>query len=68
MPARRDHRASRPAKQHATRERNLKGASTQESRPLHERIADIARDTSLRGGNSDHAIKKREIDDLWGNF
>ena len=77
MPAHRNRRASRPAKKPATRKgitapstgvKTLKGTPAQRARPLHECIADIARGASLRrDGNRGHAVKKRVIDDLWGN-
>jgi hypothetical protein len=81
----RDNRAARLAKQLATRRGTtmteavvtaLEGALAQEARPLHERIADIARDAGRRGsskiggstrGRRGRAVKKREIDALWGN-
>jgi hypothetical protein len=46
----------------------LENALAQGDRPLRERIADIARDASrLSRGKHGRAIKKHEIDDLWGN-
>ena len=73
----RDARAARLAKQLATRKgmtmtqavvTALEGALAQESCPLHQRIADIARDAARLGGRaSGRPVKKREIDDLWGN-
>lgn len=73
----RNHRAAHLAKQLATRKgltmtqavvTALEGALAQEARPLHERIADIARDASRhRGRRRGRVVKKREIDDLWGN-
>jgi hypothetical protein len=73
----RDNRAALLAKQLAERKGTtmthavvtaLEGALAQEARPLRERIADIARDAALfgkprRGG----AVKKRVINNLWGN-
>ena len=42
--------------------------SSQKTRPLPERIADIAREaTRLRGGKRGRRVKKREVDDLWGH-
>jgi hypothetical protein len=36
--------------------------------PLHERIAILAREGSrLRGPKRGGAVRKREIDELWGN-
>ncbi len=35
--------------------------------PLHKRIADIARDATRLGAKRGRAVKKREIDHLWGN-
>jgi antitoxin VapB len=73
----RDHRAAQLAKQLAARKgmtmtqavvSALEGALAQEARPLHERIGDIARDASrLRGDKHGRAVKKHEIDALWGN-
>lgn len=73
----RDQRAARLAKQLAARKRitmtqavvtALEGALAREARPLHERIADIAQDaTRRRSGKRGRAVKKHEIDDLWGN-
>lgn len=73
----RDNRAARLAKQLATRKgltmtqavvTALESALAQEARPLHERIADIAREAArLRSGKRGRNVKKREIDDLWGN-
>jgi hypothetical protein len=34
---------------------------------LRERIADIARDAARLGSARQDAVKKRAIDDLWGN-
>lgn len=46
----------------------LETALAQEARPLPDRIADIARDAlRLSRGKRGRAVKKREIDDLWGN-
>lgn len=46
----------------------LEGALARERRPLHERIAEIAREAShRRSGSRGRTVKKREIDDLWGN-
>jgi antitoxin VapB len=73
----RDHRAARLARQLATRKgvtmtqavvTALEGALARETRPLQDRIADIARDASrLRGGSRRRTLKKREVDELWGN-
>ena len=73
----RDDRAAKLAKQLATRKGMtmtqavvvaLEGALAQETRPLHERIADIAREaTRRRGRKRGRTVKKREIDELWGN-
>lgn len=72
----RDQRAARLAKQLAARKgvtmtqavvTALEGALAQEARPLSERIANIARDAARLGGGKRRAVKKREIDDLWGN-
>ena len=46
----------------------LESALAREARPLHERIADIARDAARLGQlRRGRAVKKREIDELWGN-
>ena len=46
----------------------LESAMARESRPLYERIADIARDASrLSRGRRSRVVREREIDDLWGN-
>lgn len=73
----RDERAARLARQLAARKRvtmtqavvtALEGALAQEVRPLHERIADIARDAARRRDRKrGRTVTKREIDDLWGN-
>jgi hypothetical protein len=73
----RDNRAALLAKQLAARKGTtmtravvmaLEGALAQEARPLHERIADIARDGARLGKpRRGRAVKKRGIDDLWGN-
>lgn len=72
----RDQRAARLAKQLAVRKgmtmtqavvTALEGALAQEARPLSERIADIARDALRLGRGERRAVKKRELDDLWGN-
>jgi antitoxin VapB len=73
----RDDRAARLARQLAARKGTsmtqavvtaLEGALAQEARPLAERIADIARDAARLGGRRHgRAVKKREIDELWGN-
>jgi antitoxin VapB len=73
----RDNRAARLAKQLAVRKgltmtqavvTALEFALAQEARPLHERIADIARDASRLGhGKRGRTVKKRVVDDLWGN-
>ena len=73
----RDERAARLARQLAARKGTtmtkavvtaLEDALAQEARPLRERIAAIARD-GVRLGRPRHgrAMKKREIDDRWGN-
>lgn len=71
----RDKRAGRLAKQLAARKGTtmtqavmtaLESALAQEARPLRERIADIARDATRLGSRKrGHAVKKREVDDLW---
>jgi antitoxin VapB len=73
----RDPRAAQLARQLAARKgltmtqavvTALEGALAQEARPLHERIADIAREASrLRDTKRGRTVKKQEIDDLWGN-
>jgi antitoxin VapB len=73
----RDDRAARLAKQLAERKGvtmtqavvgALEGALAREIRPLHERIADIARDAGrLSNRARRRAVKKRDIDALWGN-
>jgi antitoxin VapB len=46
----------------------LESAVARETRPLHERIADIARDASrLSRSRQSRVVREREIDDLWGN-
>ena len=46
----------------------LESALAQEVRPLRKRIADIARDAARLGSRKrGRAVKKREIDELWGN-
>jgi hypothetical protein len=74
----RDNRAARLARQLATCKGTsmtqavvtaLGGALAQEARPLGERIADIARDGAALGGRRrGRAVKKREIDALWGEW
>jgi antitoxin VapB len=73
----RDNRAASLARQLAARKgvtmtqavvTALEGALAQETRPLADRIADIARDASRLGrGKRRRTVKKREIDELWGN-
>jgi antitoxin VapB len=73
----RDHRAASLARRLAARKgvtmtqavvTALESALARETRPLADRIADIARDASrLRGGQRGRIVKKREIDELWGN-
>ena len=46
----------------------LENALAQETRPLHQRIADIADEASrLRGNRRGRTVSKSEIDKLWGN-
>jgi hypothetical protein len=46
----------------------MESALAQEDRPLHERIADIARDASrLSRGKRGRPVSEREVDELWGN-
>jgi len=73
----RDQRAARLAKQLATRKgvtmtqavvTALESALARETRPLHQRIADIADDAArLRGNRRGRTVSKSEIDKLWGN-
>jgi antitoxin VapB len=73
----RDDRAARLARQLAARRgttitdavaKALESALAREARPLRERIADIARDGArLSRPRRGRAVKKHEIDDLWGN-
>ena len=73
----RDRRAAQLAKQLAARKGTtmtqavvtaLEGALAQEARPLHERIAELARQASrLRRLRNGRAVRKKEIDELWGN-
>lgn len=72
----RDQRAARLAKRLAERKgvtmtqavvTALEGALAREARPLSERIAEIARDAARRGRGKRRAVKKHELDDLWGN-
>jgi hypothetical protein len=46
----------------------LEGALARETRPLRERIAEIARDAAALGNRArGRQVKKAEIDELWGN-
>lgn len=73
----RDDRAARLAKQLAERKgvtmtqavvSALEGALAREIRPLHERIAGIAREAGRLGNSARRrAVKKRDIDAFWGN-
>ena len=73
----RDQRAARLAKQLANRKgvtmtqavvTALENALAQETRPLHQRIADIVDEASrLRGNRRGRTVSKSEIDKLWGN-
>jgi hypothetical protein len=73
----RDERAARLARQLAARKGTtmteavvtaLERALAQEARPLPQRIADIAGDAARLGdARRSRTVKKREIDDLWGN-
>jgi len=73
----RDNRAARLAKRLAERKGvtmtqavvgALESALAREVRPLQERIADIAREAGRLGNRrSRRAVKKRDIDALWGN-
>ncbi|MGD0024289.1 MAG: type II toxin-antitoxin system VapB family antitoxin [Xanthobacteraceae bacterium] len=73
----RDDRAARLAKQLAARRGTtmtqavvaaLEGELAREARPLRERIADIARDAARLGNRArGRVVRKREIDELWGN-
>ena len=73
----RDQRAARLAKQLANRKgvtmtqavvTALENALAQETRTLHQRIADIVDEaTRLRGNRRGRTVSKSEIDKLWGN-
>jgi antitoxin VapB len=73
----RDNRAASLARQLAARKgitmtqavvTALEGALARETRSLADRIADIAQDASRLGsGKRGRTVKKREIDELWGN-
>jgi hypothetical protein len=46
----------------------IESALAQEDRPLHEGIADIARDASrLSRGRRGRPLNDREVDELWSN-
>jgi hypothetical protein len=73
----RDSRAAKLARQLAGRRGTtmtqavveaLEGALARETRPLRERIAEIARDAAAIGKRArGRQVKKPEIDELWGN-
>ena len=73
----RDNRAASLARQLAARKgvtmtqavvTALESALAQEARPLADRIAEIARDAARLGrGKRSRTVKKRELDELWGN-
>jgi antitoxin VapB len=73
----RDDRAARLAKQLAERKGvtmtqavvgALEGALARETRPLAERIADIAQDAARRGSRTPRRpVQKQDLDEFWGN-
>lgn len=73
----RDERAARLARQLAERKGvsmtqavvgALEGALARESRPLGERIAEIAQDAARLGNRTRRRpVKKQHLDELWGN-
>jgi hypothetical protein len=66
IPLENDPRFLRRVKQARTSLRTGHGIEPKAARPLHERIADIARDASRLGNRRrGRRVTKRKIDDLW---